>query len=54
MTGLLKTVCRVKIKKNIAEGIGLVAKLDKDRGEQSASILFCLIPEVEKKVGDVC
>ena len=56
MTGLLRTkmVCRVKVKKNIADRIGLVTELDEDRGEQSASILFFLIPEVEKEVGHVC
>ena len=56
MTGLLRTkmVCRVKVKKNIAERIGLVTELDEDRGEQSARILFFLIPEVEKEVGHVC
>lgn len=47
-------VCRVKVKKNIAERIGLVTELDEDRGEQSASILLFLIPEVEKEVGHVC
>jgi hypothetical protein len=47
-------VCRVKVKENLAEIIGLVAELDKDRGKQSACILFFRIPEVEKKVGHVC
>ena len=56
MLGLLRTkmVCRVKIKKNFAERIGLVTELNKDRGEQIACILFFRIPEVEKKVGNVC
>ena len=55
MLGLLRTkmVCRVKIKKNFAERIGLVTELNKDRGEQIACILFFRIPEVEKKVGHV-
>jgi hypothetical protein len=56
MLGLLRTkmVCRVKVEKNLAERIGLVTKLNKDRGEQIACILFFRIPEVEKKIGNVC
>ena len=56
MLGLLRTkmVCRVKFKKNLADRIGFVTELNKDRGEQIACILFFRIPEVEKKVGNVC
>jgi len=48
-----KMVCGVKAMKDVAERIRSITELNENRGEQSASILFFLIPEVEKEVGNV-
>ena len=56
ITGLLRSAmtCSVEAKKDIAERIRLLTELDKDRGKESAGILFFFVSEVEKKVCYVC
>jgi hypothetical protein len=46
-------VCRVKAMKDVAERIRSITELDENRGEQGESILFFLISEVEKEVGNM-
>jgi hypothetical protein len=44
------TVCGVQAKENFAEGIGLIAELNKKGGQQGAEVLFSDILEIKVKI----
>jgi len=52
IAGLLRTivVCRIKAGEDVATRMGLSRKLDEERGEEVATVLFVKVPEVEIEV----
>jgi len=46
-------LCGVQCKKDITEGLRLVAKLNEDRRKEGSCILLSSVLEIEKEIGQV-